>query len=251
MRAYLSLRDEWFARAASVLLHAALLWALALAARPGQRPATVIFTVETVTGIIPQGEGSGAEGASDRVSDLPANANPLAGGLDLKSSDKPLPAPAANKEKPAATRAQAAAPSLDEVAKRYENLGLGLKPREGGEAAGDLSEGGMGNARKAGVEGGALGLQGPIAGRGYRAGDYSFGRPLPEESEVVLLVTVGAKGEVLKASIHRTSGYPELDQHALSKAREIAFDPLPPGAPQEEATGSVTFRFEYTGRAKQ
>lgn len=252
MPAYLSLREEWTARGASLLLHAVLLWALALASGPAQRPATVIFTVETVSGITPLGEGSGAEGASDQVSKLPANANPLAGGLDLKVHDKPLPQ---SPDKPAPKvppkPSAAAAPSLEELSRRYEGMDLGLKPRGRGEAGAELSEGGMGNARQAGVPGGQLGIQGPIAGRGYRAGDYSFDRPLPEESEVVLLVTVGPKGEVLKVSIHRTSGYPELDQHALAKAREIAFDPLPPGVPQEEAAGTVTFRFEYSGRAKQ
>jgi TonB family protein len=108
----------------------------------------------------------------------------------------------------------------------------------------------MGNARTAGAEGGQLGLDGAIAGRGYRIGDYSFPRALPEESQVALLVTVSPKGEVLEARIKATSGIPELDQHALSKAREIVFDAVPSTGLQDPVTGTVIFRFEYSGKSR-
>lgn len=244
--------DPWLARGLSTALHLGLL--LALGSQVVQPPASnqVIFSVETVSGLTPRGEGSGAEGAADRIRNVPANPNPLAGGLRLTASDAPVPAPAprpAAKPAPATAPAPAAPPSLDDLQRRYEALPIGVRPR--GERAGEEpSEGGMGNARVAGTENGIIGLDGAIAGRGYRIGDYSFGRPLPEESEVALLVTVSPRGEVLEARIKATSGHPELDQHALSKAREIVFDPVPPTGLQEPVVGTVIFRFEYSGRGR-
>jgi TonB family protein len=243
--------DRWVARLVSAGLHLAVLALFGSAMLVPRPPATVIFSVETVPGVMPRGEGSGAEGTASAISNKPANRNPLAGGLRLSVADAPLPEPQAKpKSRPAKPSRQAAqAPSLSEVSKRYETLKIGVQPRSPGSAD-ELSEGGMGNAHQAGTEDGALGLDGAIAGRGYRTGDYSYGKPLPEESEVQVLVTVGPKGEVLEAQIKKTSGYPELDQHALSKAREIVFDALPTDVPQENKTGTVSFRFEYTGKAK-
>jgi len=173
----------------------------------------------------------------------------LAGGLNLKVSDAPVPAQPKEAIKAAAqTKPVASVPSLQDVQKQHESLPIGLKPRHS-EGAEEPSEGGMGNGMKAGVEGG-LDMQGAIAGRKYYPGDYSYGKPLPGESEVVILVVVNPKGEVVLASVKRTSGYPDLDMHALSKARDIKFEALPPGVAQENAAGTVPFRFEYTGRAK-
>lgn len=242
--------DRWLARGLSLGLHLGLL--LFVGGRIFNEPAKtqVIFSIETVSGLTPLGEGSGAEGTASQISNVPANANPLAGGLRLTASDAPVPAPQPN-AKPAtkAVPAQAAPPSLADLAKRYEQVPIGMRPRDG-RAGEEPSEGGMGNARTAGTEGGMLGLDGAIAGRGYRIGDYSFGKPLPEESEVALLVSVSPKGEVLEARIKATSGIPELDQHALTKAREIVFDPVPPNGLQEPVTGTVLFRFEYSGRGR-
>lgn len=243
--------DAWVARAVSLALHALLLLLLGRGLVGPAPKARVIFSVETVSGITPFGEGSGAEGSASQLSNVPANANPLAGGLRLGPMDKPVPAPTAPsqaKPKPS-SKPQAAPPSLSDLAKKYEDLGIGMRPRDS-RAGEEPSEGGMGNARVAGTETGALGISGPISGRGYRAPDYSFNKPLPEESEVSLLVTVGPKGEVLEAQIKKTSGYPELDQHALTKAREIVFDPVPPNGLQEPVTGTIVFRFEYTGKAR-
>lgn len=243
--------DRWIARGVSLLLHAGLGLLLGRGLLDPPPAARVIFSVETVSGLTPRGEGSGAEGTAQRIANTPANANPLAGGLRLNVSDKPVPAPPPQPaaKAPRAANTVAPPPSLGELAKRYEELGIGVRPRD--ERAGEEpSEGGMGNARVAGTETGALGVSGPLAGRGFRAPDYSYGKPLPEESEVVLLVTVGPKGEVLETRIKKTSGYPELDQHALSKAREIVFDPVPPGGLQEPVTGTIVFRFEYSGKAR-
>lgn len=240
--------DRWMSRGFSLALHALLLLAFWGALRRPEQPAMVIFSVETVPGLMPRGEGSGAEGTASQISNQAASANPLAGGLRLSATDAPIP-----KTKPKASakfsHKAVRAPSLNDVDKLYESMKIGVQPRDPG-ATDVPSEGGMGNAHQAGTENGALGLAGAIAGRGYRIGDYSYGRPLPEESEVLVLVTVDAKGEVLQAQIKKTSGYPELDQHALAKSRDIVFDALPSAVPQDDKTGTVSFRFEFNGRSK-
>lgn len=237
--------DRWISRGVSLALHLALLLACWAALRAPKQPAMIIFSVETVPGIMPKGEGSGAQGTASQISNQPAAVNPLAGGLRMSATDAPLPD--AVRKAPKIHHA-VQAPSLSDVAKLYDSLKIGVQPREPG-ATDAPSEGGMGNAHQAGTENGPLGLAGAIAGRGYRIGDYSYDKPLPEESEVLVLVTVDPKGEVLQARISKTSGYPELDQHALAKSRDIVFDPLPPEAPQEDKTGTVSFRFEFNGKA--
>lgn len=242
--------DRWLAQALSLGLHLLLILVLV---RGLQKAATashlVVFSVETVSGLTPLGEGSGAEGTNTQINNTPANANPLAGGLHLNVTDAPVPpAPKAAAKAPAKAKAVAAAPSMQELNKKYEALNIGLKPRRS-DAAEEPSEGGMGNAHQAGTPNGVLGLEGAIAGRGYNPGDYSYGKPLPGESEVVIQLTVNPAGEVISAMVKQTSGYYELDAHALSKAREVQFDRLPPSVPQEDVSGTVRFKFEYTGRA--
>ena len=241
--------DRWIARGVSLGLHLAVLAVFGSALLVPRPPATVIFSVETVPGEVPKGEGSGARGTADQISNQPANANPLAGGLRLSVTDAPIPNPTTRPKAAVKSRRSAQAPSLSDVAKRYETLKIGVAPRDPG-AADELSEGGMGNAHQAGSADGALALGGAIAGRGYRIGDYSYGKPQPEESEVLVLVTVSPRGEVVSAQIQKTSGYPELDQHALASSREMVFDALPPGVPQENKTGTVPFSFDYNGKAR-
>jgi TonB family protein len=240
-------RDRWIARGASLALHSLLLLWLGMGLRHSAATSMVIFSVETVSGITPQGEGSGAQGASQQMTNSPANANPLAGGLHLGVTDAPVP-PTAKAAKAARPRPAAAAPSLQDLSKRYENLDIGLKPRHA-DAAEEPSEGGMGNAHQAGTPDGSLDLQGAIAGRRYHIGDYSFQGKLPGESDVLVLVTVSPRGEVIRADISHTSGITALDQHALTKAREIVFDALPAGDPQLDSTGTVRFKFEWGGAA--
>jgi TonB family protein len=241
--------DPWIARGVSIGLHLLLLLLFGRALLTPRPPDTVVFSVETVSGLVPLGEGSGAKGTSSQISNTPANPNPLAGGLRLSVTDAPVPQRHEAKAKPQKARHSAQAPTLSDLDKQYEAMKIGVQPRDP-NAADELSEGGMGNAHQAGTEKGALGLEGAIAGRGYRTGDYSYGKPLPEESEVQVLLTVGPKGEVLEAQIKKTSGYPELDQHALAKAREIVFDALPPDAPQVTETGTAIYSFDYNGNAK-
>jgi TonB family protein len=242
-------RDRRLATGLSLALHLCLLLLFGRALFTSAPPTMVVFSVETVSGVTPRGEGSGAQGTAHQMNDKPSNLNPLAGGLALSVTDAPLPPVAPKKPAPKLRSSKASLPTLGDLDQRYEAMRIGVQPRDYRPSM-DLSEGGMGNAHRAGAEDGGLALEGPIAGRGYRIGDYSFGKPLPEESEVQLAVTVDPKGEVIEAKVKKTSGYPELDQHALSKAREIVFDPLPPLAAQDAVTGTVIFQFQYNGRMK-
>ncbi len=240
-------RGRWMSRGASLALHLAVLAALWAALRASSTPPMMVFSVETVPGTVPKGEGSGARGSARTVTNQEAGANPLSGGLRLGPTDAPVAGGKEAADRRASPK-RVQAPSLSQLDKLYAGMKIGVQPQQPGSSD-EPSEGGMGDSHVSGTETGGLSPAGAIAGRGYRIGDYSYGKPLPEESEVVVLVTVDPKGEVLDASIRKTSGYPELDQHALSKARDIVFDPLPPGVQQVDETGTVTFRFEYSGAA--
>jgi TonB family protein len=242
-------RDRRLAAGLSLALHLALLALLGRALLAPAPPAMVVFSVETVSGVTPHGEGSGAQGTAHQMSDKPANLNPLAGGLRLSVTDAPLPQAPAKKPPAKLRSSKAALPTLGDLDQRYQGLRIGVQPRDYRPSM-DLSEGGMGNAHYAGTETGPLALQGAIAGRGYRIGDYSYGKPLPEESEVLVQVAVSPQGVVLSAVVKKTSGYPELDQHALAKAREIVFDPLPPDVQQQDVSGTVPFEFDYNGKMR-
>lgn len=242
--------DDRRALAVSLALHGALLLALLQGAWGPSPKSMVIFSVETVAGMTPLGEGSGAPGASQQINNAPANSSPLAAGLRLGASDAPVTAPQPSAKVAPKSVPRAQAPSASDIKKSWESLPLGMDPK-GQRGAQELSEGGMGNAREAGAAGGIPGMSGPIAGRGHTVPDFSYPKPLPEESEVIILVTVDPAGEVVSASVDRTSGYPELDQHCLAKAREIRFDPLPSGAPQLSVAGHIPFKFEFSGRARR
>lgn len=247
------IRDERLARLASLALHALLALALLRLLSLPKPVSTVIFTVETVSGLTPLGAGSGAPGEAPRASNSPANPNPLAGGLRLNADDAPqLPKPEAAQAKPKPKDAKPIQlpPSQGDLEKRYTDLKIGVDPKNLRLGL-EPSEGGLGNKKMAGAEGGIPGMEGPIAGRGHTVPDFSYGKTLPEESEVIVLVTVNARGDVVGAGIKKTSGYLELDNHVLTKAREIRFDPLPSGMDQADQTGTIPFRFEYSGQVKR
>ena len=247
------LSDERWAKLASLALHALVLLLLFKVMSQPRPAASVIFTVETVSGLTPLGAGSGAPGEAPQVSNSPANPNPLANGLRLNAADAPqLPQPekAKTKPRPKEARPVQLPPSSGELEKRYNGMKIGVDPKDLRQGL-ELSEGGLGNRRMAGAEGGIPGMEGPIAGRGHTVPDFSYGKALPEESEVIVWVTVNARGEVVGAGIKKTSGYIELDNHVLTKAREIRFDPLPSVADQADQTGSIPFRFEFNGRMKR
>lgn len=240
-------RDEWIARAISLGLHALLLAFVTVPVFSPTAKRTVLLTVETVSGVTPLGEGTGVEGTRASVTDTPANSNPLLNGVKLKMDETAAPPMKAAKPKGRPKPIVARPQSVQELQKKYESMPLGLKPREGREAQ-DPSEGGMGNSRKAGSPDGLVGVSGAIGGRRFSQPDLTFPGNLPEEAELQITVAVNPQGDVIEARIEKSSGYPELNQFALGKAREFRFDPLPAVETQENKTGILYFKFQFTGQ---
>lgn len=240
-----SSRDTWIARGFSVLVHLLLLAFISIPAFESSSKSTVLLTVETVQGITPYGEGTGAEGSRPTINQDAPNANPLLNGMKLKMDESaaPLPDRKVSKAKPN----PAAPPSLQDLEKEDEKMPLGLNPHSG-EAAEQPSEGGMGNAKSAGAPDGLVGVSGQIGGRGFVRPDLNFPGNLPEEAELEIFVVVTPQGDVADARVEKSSGYPELNQFALSKAREFRFDPLTPAEVQENKTGILYFKFQYSGK---
>jgi TonB family protein len=209
-------------------------------------PKVTILTVETVAGLTPLGSGSGAPGQAHRITDQQANLHPspMSGALKMKSSDLPEPAPVKKikgKQAPKVSHA----PSFAEVAKRELAGEPKIGQRVRSDREGELSEGGMGDSRKAGTATGDPNISGEIGGRGYHPVDWGFPRQLPEESLLVIDLVVGSNGLVKNAILKRASGHPEIDQLAISKARSMVFDPLPTGADQVDMQGELTFSFSF------
>lgn len=57
-----------------------------------------------------------------------------------------------------------------------------------------------------------------------------------------VLITVNPKGEIVR-QIPLLKGNPGLEQSVLKALQNWRFNPLPPNVPQENQTGTVTFRF--------
>ncbi len=93
------------------------------------------------------------------------------------------------------------------------------------------------------VAGSAPAISGDIAARKYKSLDWKFPEKLPEETELMIEITVLPSGIIKNVKLVRTSGYPELDRLAFSQARKMQFDPLPPGAKEEEQLGVLLFKF--------
>jgi TonB family protein len=238
-------RDEWIARGVSLLLHSLLLAFVSLPLFQSEAKRTVLLTVETVSGVTPLGEGTGMEGTHSAITDTPPNANPLLNGVKLKMDEIAAPVKPSKNIKP--NHAPNLPQTVQELQKKYESMPLGIKPRDGRDSQ-DLSEGGMGNSSKAGSPDGLVNTSGAIAGRRFAQPDLTYPGNLPEEAEVQVTVVVTPQGEVASANIEKSSGYPELNQFALTKSREFRFDPLPPADTQENKTGILYFKFQYGGQ---
>jgi TonB family protein len=93
------------------------------------------------------------------------------------------------------------------------------------------------------VAGSAPTISGDLAARKYKKFDWKFPEKLPEETELMIEITVMPSGVIKNVKLVRTSGYPELDRLAFSQARKMQFDPLPAGAKDEEQLGVLLFKF--------
>jgi|ERR1035437_4013158 TonB family protein len=99
------------------------------------------------------------------------------------------------------------------------------------------------NSEEKAVAGSAPAISGDIAARKYKKVDWRFPEKLPEETELMIEITVLPSGIIKNVKLARTSGYPELDRAAFSQVRKMQFDPLPAGASEEEQLGVLLFKF--------
>jgi len=91
------------------------------------------------------------------------------------------------------------------------------------------------------VAGGEPTVTGAIATRKYKKIDWKFPENLPEETELIIGITVLSSGIIKDVRLLRTSGYPELDRMAISQARKLQFDPLT--FSNEDQVGVLLFKF--------
>jgi TonB family protein len=98
-------------------------------------------------------------------------------------------------------------------------------------------------AEEKAVAGSAPSITGDLATRKYRRFDWKFPEKLPEETELMIEITVMSTGNIKNVKLIRTSGYPELDRAAFSQVRKMQFDPMPAGAPDNDQVGVLLFKF--------
>jgi TonB family protein len=240
----MSLRSNSLFFMMSLLLHALLVLALVKYRGPALSapPKVAILTVETVSGVTPKGEGAGASGEKREITNAPPNPQPVPGSFKLQPHElpkKPLQKQLSKKQ-PKVRQA----PSLAQLAKDHALMPIGLNPRDARQGD-ELSEGGMGDGKAAGSAGGQPEISGPIGGRGYRAIDWGFPKQLPEETTLKLVIVVAPNGLVKNAKLLQSSGYAEIDQNAVTRAKSITFDSLPAGVEQVDTEGTLTFNFQF------
>jgi len=91
------------------------------------------------------------------------------------------------------------------------------------------------------VAGGEPTITGALATRKYKKITWKFPAQLPEETELMVQITVLSSGIIKDVKLVRTSGFPELDRMALLQARKMQFDPLP--YTNDDQVGVLLFKF--------
>lgn len=135
---------------------------------------------------------------------------------------------------------------IQELARSRSRVRIGATAQELKEAGGGLAEGrGAGDLGQPGSSLGTLSLTGAIATRGYREPDFSQLKTyITEETLLRITLLVQPGGEVKRAVLLETSGYPYVDQKALEIARKILFDPLPANWQQTDQEGVLTIKLK-------
>ncbi|MEW6515810.1 MAG: hypothetical protein AB1439_02745 [candidate division FCPU426 bacterium] len=133
-----------------------------------------------------------------------------------------------------------------ELARDKTGANIGESAQQLRKASDGLAAGrGAGESGQPGSPKGTLSLSGDIATRGYREPDFSVLKGMiTEETRLRLLLVVLPEGEVKKALLLETSGYPFVDQKAIELARKIVFDPLPLEWKQVEQQGVLTVKLK-------
>ncbi len=135
---------------------------------------------------------------------------------------------------------------MQELASTKNPLIIGENPKEMRKKQEQLASGrGAGDWGTPGSPTGTLSLSGAIASRGYKEPDFSvLKKMITEETQLKVTVVVLPSGEVKKALLYQTSGYPFVDQKALELSSKIVFDPLPSDWKQEEQQGVLTIKLK-------
>jgi TonB family protein len=135
---------------------------------------------------------------------------------------------------------------LKKIEEEKQKLNLGINKDDlknmteqdkGEEISEELNEGGEV------VAGSQPTITGEIATRKYKRIDWKFPKKLPEETELAIEIVVLPSGIIKSVKLLRTSGYPELDNMAISQARNLQFEPIPSGFEQRENVGILFFKF--------
>lgn len=135
---------------------------------------------------------------------------------------------------------------MRELAQTRKQVKIGTNQKELRKGNQDLAAGrGAGDWGNPGSPKGTLSLTGAIAARGYKEPDFSVLKDrITEETRLRLTLIVLPSGEVKKALLFETSGYPYIDQKAIELARKIVFDPLPSGWKQVDQQGVLTIKLK-------
>jgi TonB family protein len=116
-----------------------------------------------------------------------------------------------------------------------------LRPRDSEEASAANDEASDDVTEQNVVAGGEPTITGALATRKYKKTEWKFPKQLPEETELMIEITVLSSGIIKNVKLVRASGYPELDRMALLQARKLQFDPLPYS--NDDQAGILLFKF--------
>ena len=135
---------------------------------------------------------------------------------------------------------------LADIEKEKAKLDMGISREELRESSAEqpVSEGGEAGEfaeEQEVVAGSEPAISGEVASRKYKKFDWKFPKVLPEETELMIEITVLSSGIIKNVKLVRTSGYPSLDRMALSQARKMQFEPL--RVSNEEQQGVLLFKF--------
>ena len=235
-------RADYSSAAVTLAIHAALI--LAFSAAVIQTPPKKVALLTDVA-LIDSTEYRGQKGQEEKSAGVAPVQKKLATTVK-KVTPKPAP------PKPADTTVKKEEPDVKSLLKKIEEQKAALETglsrdnlresqrQEAGEAS-DAQQEEEYTEEGETVAGGDPTITGDLAARRYRKMEWVFPKMLPEETELMVEITVLSSGIIKDVKLVRTSGYPELDRMALSQARKMQFDPLP--FKNEEQAGVLLFKF--------
>jgi len=220
---------------ASAAAHAAfvLLLSLAVIKTPPQQVA--LITDVTLIEMLP---GQGEKGEEKKTV-----------GLEKKQVSKTADSLKPKKPKPKAADAPVVdkAALLKKIEEEKAKLSMGISRDDLRASAADdsasssASDEGDDITEENAVAGGDPQITVALATRKYKKMQWKFPEQLPEETELMIEITVLSSGIIKNVRLLRASGYPELDRMALLQARKMQFEPL--AYTNNDQSGVLLFKF--------